>query len=306
MKTNVAASVRARLRNKMHATGLDFQFLLARYACERFLYRLGASPMRDRCILKGASLLAVWMDEPYRATRDVDVLALDGADEPFVRHVVAAICGVPCPEDALTFDLSSMTIRPIRAAQDQPNQRVTLTARLGNARIPLQVDVGFGDIVVPGPEDVQYPTLLDGMAAPTVRAYPRASSVAEKFEAIVQLGQQNSRMKDFHDIWALSETFSFEGAVLREAVRACFAHRGTDWTTPTPLALTSTFYSNARLIRLWRDYRLSTDPHISPADAFEVVGDRILNFLAPIRESVLAAAPFATHWPPSGPWRAAV
>ena len=306
MTINVAASVRARLRNKMHDTGLEFQFLLARYACERFLYRLGASPMRDRCVLKGASLLAVWMDEPYRATRDVDVLALDGADEPYVRQVVATICGVPCPEDALTFDLSSVRIFPIRAAQDQPNQRVKLTARLGNAKIPLQVDVGFGDIVVPGPEEVRYPTLLDGMAAPSVRAYPRASSVAEKFEAIVQLGQHNSRMKDFHDVWALSETFSFDGSVLREAVRACFAHRRTDWTTPTPLALTSTFYSNARLIRLWRDYRFSTDPHIPPPHVFEVVGDRILSFLAPIRESVLADVPFDLYWPSGGPWQAAV
>ena len=304
MTANVAASVRARLRNKMHDTGLEFQFLLARYACERFLYRLGASPMRDRCILKGASLLAAWMDEPYRATRDVDVLALDGADEPYVRQVVATICGVPCPEDGITFDLDSLSISPIRTAQEHPNQRVTLTARLGNARIPLQVDVGFGDIVVPGPEVVQYPTLLDGMAAPSVCAYPRDSSVAEKFEAIVQLGQQNSRMKDFHDIWALSETFTFDGAVLREAVRACFARRGTDWTTRTPPALTSTFYSNARLIRLWSDYRSSTDPLIPPPDAFETVGKRVLNFVAPIRESVVNDVPFDMSWPPRGTWRA--
>ena len=303
MTTNVAASVRARLRNKMRATGLDFQFLLARYACERFLYRLGASPMRDRCVVKGASLLAVWMDEPYRATRDVDVLALDGADEPHIRQVVAAICGVPCPEDALSFDLGSMRIFRIRAAQDQPSQRVTLTARLGNARIPLQVDVGFGDIVVPGPDEVQYPTLLEGMAVPSVRAYPRTSSVAEKFEAIVKLGQQNSRMKDFHDIWALSQMFSFDGSLLREAIRACFARRGTDWTSRTPPALTSTFYSNDRLTRLWRDYRRSTDPLIPPPDAFEIVGNRILDFLAPIRESIITDVPFDMRWAPGSKWR---
>ena len=129
VSTNVEASVRARLRNKMHDTRLEFQFLLTRYACERFLYRLGASPIRDRCILKGASLLAVWMDEPYRATRDVDVLALDGSDEPYVRQVVAAICGVPCPEDAMTFDLSSVRVFPIRTGQERPSQRVKLTAR---------------------------------------------------------------------------------------------------------------------------------------------------------------------------------
>ena len=303
MTTNIAASVRARLRNKMHATGLDFQFLLARYACERFLYRLGASPMRDRCVLKGASLLAVWMDEPYRATRDVDVLALDGADEPYVRQVVAAICGVPCPEDALTFDLSTVRVFPIRAAQDQPSQRVTLTARLGSARIPLQVDVGFGDIVVPGPDEVQYPTLIEGMAVPSVRAYPRATSVAEKFEAIVKLGQQNSRMKDFHDIWALSEMFSFDGSLLRKAISACFARRGTEWISRIPPALTSTFYSNDRLARLWSDYRRSTDTLLPPPDPFEIVGDRILNFLAPIRESIVANVSFDMHWDPGLRWR---
>ncbi len=302
MTANVAASVRARLRNKMHDTGLDFQFLLARYACERFLYRLGASPMRDRCILKGASLLAAWMDEPYRATRDVDVLALDGADEPYVRQVVATICGVPCPEDGITFDLDSLSISPIRTAQEHPNQRVTLTARLENARILLQVDVCFGDVVIPEPEEVQFPTLINGMVAPSLRAYPRASSVAEKFEAIVQLGQQNSRMKDFHDIWALSETFSFDGSQLREAIHACFVRRGTDWTTLTPHALTSTFYSNAALTSRWRDYRSSTDLLSPPPGAFELVGERIRNFLEPIRESMLTGAPFAFDWLPGGPW----
>ena len=164
-----------------------------------------------------------------------------------------------------------MRVFPIRTGQEQPSQRVKLTSRLGNARIPFQVDIGFGDLVVPGPEEVQLPTLLDGMAAPSVRAYPRASSVAEKFEAIVQLGQQNSRMKDFHDIWALSETFSFEGSALREALRACFARRRTDWTTRTPLALASTFYSDDRLMRLWGDYRTSSNPLVPPPEAFDVV-----------------------------------
>ena len=305
VSTNVEASVRARLRNKMQDTGLEFQFLLTRYACERFLYRLGASSLRDRCILKGASLLAVWMDEPYRATRDIDVLALDGFEDSYVRQVVATICEVPCAEDAMAFDLSSVRVFPIRTGQEHPSQRVKLTARLANARIPFQVDIGFGDIVVPGPEEVQFPTLLDGMAAPSVQAYPRVSSVAEKFEAIVQLGQQNSRMKDFHDIWALSETFSFDGSALREAIQACFARRETDWTTQTPLALTSTFYTDTRLNRLWSDYRTSTNPVIPPPDAFNVIGERIFNFLAPIRESVVREAPFDTSWPPGGTWRAA-
>ncbi|MDE0025408.1 MAG: nucleotidyl transferase AbiEii/AbiGii toxin family protein [Spirochaetaceae bacterium] len=306
MTANVEASVKARLRNKMHDSGLDFQFLLTSYARERFLYRLGASHIRDRCILKGASLLAVWMDEPYRATRDVDMLALDGFDERYVRQLMATICAVPCPEDALRFDLSSLRVFPIRTGQPYPSQRIKLTARLGIARIPLQVDIGFGDVVVPGPEEVQFPTLMEGMAAPSVRAYPRTSTVAEKLEAIVQLGQQNSRMKDFHDVWALSETFSFDGSVLSRAIQACFARRKTDWTTLAPLALTPTFYANAGLIRRWTDYRTSTNLVIPPPDAFHVVGERIVAFVGPIRESVLDRVPFDMDWPPGGPWQIVV
>lgn len=130
------------------------------------------------------------------------------------------------------------------------------------------------------------------MAAPSARAYPRVSSVAEKFEAIVQLGQQNSRMKDLHDIWALSETFSFDGSMLSDAIQACFALRRTDWTILAPLALTPTFYADVRLDRRWSAYRTSTNPLIPPPDTFHVVGKRISTFLAPIRKSILENLPF--------------
>ena len=203
----------------------------------------------------------------------------------------------------MTFDPGGMRVFPIRTGQQQPSQRVKLIGRLGSARIPFQVDIGFGDVIVPGPEEVQFPTLLQGMAAPSVQAYPRASSVAEKFEAIVQLGQQNSRMKDFHDIWALSETFSFDGSVLSDAIQACFARRRTDWTTLEPLALTPAFYTDARLNRRWSDYRTSTNPLIPPPDTVPVVGERIATFLTPIRESVLEDLPFDMDWSPGGPWR---
>ena len=134
-------------------------------------------------------------------------------------------------------------------------------------------------------------------------AYSRVSTVAEKFEAIVQLGLQNSRMKDFHDIWALSDTFSFEGWPLADALRACFNRRGTDWTTRTPLALTPSFYSDDRLIRFWGKYRTSTDPLVPPPEAFHLIGERIVAFIGPIRESVLTDVPFDMVWPPGGPWQ---
>ena len=143
MSKDVAASIRARLYNKSKRSGVEFQLLLARYACERFLYRLGMSPVRDRCILKGATLLAVWMQEPYRGTRDVDLLALGRNDETSVREIMTAICTVACPEDGLNFDLDSLRVSPIRPGQAYQGQRVKLACHLGQARIPTQIDFGF-------------------------------------------------------------------------------------------------------------------------------------------------------------------
>ena len=211
MNNGITASIKARLLNRAKESGEEFQFVLMRYACERLLYRLGASRVRERCTLKGASLLATWMEEPYRTTLDIDLLASGGAEEASVRAIMATICDVPCPEDGLVFDSSRLSVSPIRPTQTYPGQRVKLNGYLGTVRIPVQVDFGFGDVVIPGPEEAELKTLVGGMQAPSLRIYPRASSVSEKFEAMVQLGAKNSRMKDFHDVWALSEAFLFRG-----------------------------------------------------------------------------------------------
>ena len=162
-----------------------------------FLYRLGASEARDRCILKGASLLALWMEEPYRATRDVDLLAYGENDEETVRGVMVTVCNVCCPEDGVAFDIDTLKVRAIRDGQRYGGQQATMTAFLGIAKCNIQVDFGFGDVVIPGPEEAQLPTLIDGVPAPFLRTYPQVASIAEKFESMVQLGIRNSRMKDF-------------------------------------------------------------------------------------------------------------
>ena len=218
MTTNMAASIRARLLNRARAEGTAFQLFLDRYACERFLYRLGESEVRDKFILKGASLLAVWMEEPYRATRDVDLLALGDGDTRTIRGVMESVCGISCPEDGATFDISALKISAIRADQRYGGQQAAITAFLGTAKCNVRVDFGFGDVVVPGPEEAQLPTLINRVPAPVLLTYPKVSAIAEKFEAMVQLGTGNSRMKDFYDVWALSETFAFDGLLLQEAV----------------------------------------------------------------------------------------
>lgn len=303
MTTNVAVSIRTRLLNKAKIEQTEFQLFLDRYGCERFLYRLGQSEARDQCILKGASLLALWMDEPYRATRDVDLLAFGENDEATVRDVVTTICGVTCLEDGIEFDISTLRISAIREGNRYGGQRATLTAFLGTAKCNVQADFGFGDVVVPSPEEARLPTLIDGIPAPFLRTYPQVSSIAEKFESMVQLGIGNSRMKDFYDVWALSESFAFHGPELQEAVVGCFGRRGTPWRTEMPEALTPAYYSNLQVQDYWTAYGHRGGLFNPPPSAFEVVGDRIRSFLGPVRDSILAGESFEMNWPPKGPWQ---
>lgn len=305
MTTRVAASIRSRLLNRarLESDGTPFEYFLVRYACERFLYRLGASSMRERCVLKGASLLALWMAEPHRATRDIDLLADGKSDEETVRGLMATICSIPCPEDGLNFDLDTLKVSAIREGQRYNGQRASLSALLGTARITVQVDFGFGDEVTPGPEEARMPTLIDDVPAPLLRTYPMVSTIAEKFESMVQLGILNSRMKDFYDIWALSESFAFDGLELQQAVANCFDRRGTPLTTDTPGVLTQTFYTNPQLQDYWLAYGHKVGLLNSPPSAFETIGDRIESLLRPVCDSILAGKDFDSYWPPGGPWR---
>lgn len=299
----MADSIKARLLNEARGGGTEFELFLVRYACERFLYRLGESAVRDRCILKGATLLALWMKEPYRATRDIDLLAFGESDEETVRTIIKAVCSVPCQEDGITFDLATLRVSPIRDNQRYQGQRANLRARLGTARIAVQVDFGFGNAVTPVVDEEELPTLIGGVPAPLVRTYPRVATIAEKFETMVQLGIRNSRMKDFYDVWALSETFAFDGAELREAVERCFERRRTAWGQAVPEALTSAFYSEVDLQGRWQSYGQDGQLLSSPPSAFEEIGSRIQLFMAPIRESILNGQTFEMHWPAGGPWQ---
>ena len=304
MTANVAASVRARLLNKGRGAGTEFELLLVRYACERFLYRLGESAERDRCILKGATLLALWMGEPYRATRDIDLLALGENSQEAVRRAVTTICNVPCPEDGLVFETENLQLSSIRDNQRYGGQRARLRAILGAARIPVQVDFGFGDVVTPGPTEARLPTLLYGVPAPVLHVYPQVTTIAEKFETMVQLGTVNSRMKDFYDIWALSERFAFDGAALQQAVTRCFQQRGIRLSIEMPDVLAPAFYSNAGRQGLWQAYGRQGGLFNAPSNDFEDVGRRLQSFLGPVYASIQAGERLDLHWPAAGPWQA--
>lgn len=303
MTPDVAASIRARLLARAQAPREEFELTLVRYAAERFLYRLGASPARQRVLLKGASMLSVWLPEPYRATRDIDVLAFGASDEAGIHVLLEQVCAVPCPEDGLVFDLTDLKIEPIRQEEQYTGQRARFLARLGAARIAVHIDFGFGDAVADGQDEVDFPTLLTGLPAPRVRAYPRESSVAEKFEAMVKLDTRNSRMKDFHDIWALSSLLFFDGLPIQRAIAATFERRVTPLVDELPRVLTPAFYRLPELAARWRGYLARETLLVPPPAQFDVIGEEITRFLAPVRDSIAAGREFASHWEPGGPWR---
>lgn len=237
---NLAQSVRDRLVNYARASGEESMRVLIRYTNERFLYRLSRSPHQARFILKGATLFTVWADAPHRPTRDVDFLATGDPSAQGIVTTFRAICQMAVEEDGLIFLPESVWAEERRDKETYPGLHVELTAHLGTARIPLRIDLGFGDAVTPSPQEVEVPALLD-FPRPRLRAYPRETVVAEKLEALVSLGITNSRMKDFYDLWYLSRHFGFEGAPLSAAIRATFERRGTALPEAIPLALSVAF-----------------------------------------------------------------
>jgi predicted nucleotidyltransferase component of viral defense system len=234
---NVGASVRGRLLARARSEKTDFQILLTRYALERLLYRLSVSAHRDRFILKGALLFVTWLHDPFRPTRDLDLLGYGASDVDAMAETFKAICSTLVSDDGVGFDVEDLTAAAIREDLEYGGVRVQTHSIIDGARIPIQADVGFGDIITPGPVEIDYPVLLDS-PVPHLRAYPIETVVAEKFHAIILLGIANSRLKDFYDLWLISRTFELNGATLSAAVQRTFERRQTPIPTDVPTGLT--------------------------------------------------------------------
>ena len=252
---NVGASVRQRLLNLAHARGQPMELLLTRYALERLLHRLSLSPHRERFVLKGAMLLATWFDEPHRATRDVDLLGYGDAAEDALLATFREIMAVEA-DDGVTFDLKGLRIEAIREEVEYGGWRLRTTAALAGARIPITVDIGFGDAVEPGVEDIDLPVLLD-LPSPYLRAYPPETVVAEKFHAMVALGRANSRMKDYYDVWMLTSAFELDPERLRRAILATFARRSTAIPAEVPDGLSDAFATDPGKQRQWDAFAIN-------------------------------------------------
>lgn len=297
---NLPASVRQRLLNLSRAQGEDFNFILIRYALERFLFRLASSEHAEQFILKGAMLFAVWAKRPHRPTKDLDLLGLGDASPQRLLELFEDLCRVDAEPDGLEFDVRSVRVVEIREDEEYRGRRVLLKANLGNARLALQIDVGFGDVVTPAPLEIEYPTLLE-LPAPRIRAYPRETVVAEKLQAMVALGMPNTRMKDFYDLQVIGRHFSFDGSTLVRAIRATFGRRKTKIPRTTPTALGDEFATDRDKVTQWKAFLQRNRLEDTAAELAPVV-DQLRTFLIPPLFAAASGEAFSRWWPNGGPW----
>jgi predicted nucleotidyltransferase component of viral defense system len=296
--SHLARSIHQRLLNRAHEQQEDPNLVFIRFAMERLLYRLSCSAHRERFVLKGAMLFALWTDQIHRPTRDLDLLGMgDASDEAMVK-VFREIISTEVEADGLDFDPEGISIAEIREAQEYAGKRLKIPARLGNTALNLQVDIGFGDAITPAACEVKYPTLLD-LPAPKIKAYPYETVIAEKLEAMVALGTMTSRMKDFYDLWMMSQTFTFKGSILTQAIVATFDRRRTAIPKEEPVALSIGFSRDETKQTQWKAF-LSRNK-FSEIPFSKVIEDLRVFLLKPL-QAAEGPADFPKNWPPCGPW----
>lgn len=297
---NIAASILMRLLQLAKQRGEEFNYLLIRYASERFLYRLSQSQYKKQFILKGAALFTVWNGEPHRATKDLDLLGYGVNEKDNLIEVFQTICRQQCEEDGIKFEEETVTGERIKEDQEYEGVRLKLKGKLGSTAITIQVDIGFGDAVTPTPEEVEWTTFFD-LPAPCLRIYPRETVVAEKFQAMVALGIKNSRLKDFYDIWFMSQNFEFQGEKLCKAIKTTFARRKTSLPTTEPFALTAEFALDVDKQKQWQAFLKKgklKSPHKSLSEVIAIIKD----FLMPPSLAAAQDQEFNQLWVKAGPW----
>ena len=301
---DIATSIRRRLLTLAQNKGVDYNLVLQRFAAERFLFRLAASGEVDRFILKGAALFRVWTGEELRPTRDLDFLAIGPQDNPAIRNSLQVICNVACPEDGVVFHPGATRIYRIRIGQPYGGLRARIQGNIGRARLPLRMDIGFGDVITPGSELQKYPTLLD-LPAPRLWTYPRETLVAEKLEAMVRLGAMNSRVKDIWDIVCLARRFPFDGETLQTAIAETFRRRRTSFAGPSPVSLLPDYYEDTARARRWSvlQRQIGAGAGAGAPDRLVGGGEELRRFLGPVYDSLTEDCPFTQVWPAGGPWQ---
>jgi predicted nucleotidyltransferase component of viral defense system len=297
---DLAASVRQRLTNTAKERHRPVAEVLQYFAMERFLYRLAQSPHRDRFILKGAMMLVAWRAPTARPTMDIDLLGRGRNHTADLESTVRELCHLDItPPDGMAFDAESVVGEQITVESEYVGVRVNFIARLGTARVRMQIDVGFGDAVVGAETDIELPTILD-FPPPRLTGYSRETAIAEKLNAMFQHGRLNSRMKDYFDIGLLSQHFEFSGAELARAIEATFSRRGTPLSA-TPIGLADAFAAESGKQVQWAAFLRK----IQAQDCTDRLLEQLLSlrrFLEPVLHALVTGTTLPRHWPRGGPW----
>ena len=298
--TNIQASIRARLQNKAKETNRPFAEIMQYYAMERFLYRFSRSKYADKFILKGALLFTVWKVPDRRTTLDIDFLARYDNKVASIEEVVRDICSVPVDSDGLIFNAETVQGRKIKEDADYEGVRVKFIGFLERSRIHMQIDVGFGDIIFPKPQAIDYPTILS-LPKPHFKGYPIESVVSEKFEAMVKLGLLNSRMKDFYDIWLMIRQFNFNGSDLAEALKRTFEHRKTNLPAGKPLFAEEIYDEKSDRQTLWKAFLSKSNIKHAP-EKLAIIAKEIEDFVIEPLGALNKGIEFSKEWKASGQW----
>lgn len=296
---NLHASIHQRLLNTAKQSGRPFNDLVMYYAMERFLYRLSVSAHADQIVLKGGLMLQVWGAKATRVTKDIDLLGKLSNNPENIRSVVAGICSVEVDDDALTYDPQTVNTTRIAEDVDYEGVRANFTGMFGKMQLKMQIDFGFSDTITPSPEKIVYPTVLDHPAA-ELMAYNRETVIAEKLEAMVKLGELNTRMKDFFDVALLAAGFSYSGAVLSKAIVTTFQRRGTQ-IEAQPVFLTDRFAGLPDKNQQWKAFLKTARVDQAPSEFSQAISI-IRVFVQPVFETLVQDEPFDRQWPAGGPW----
>ncbi len=296
---NIPASIRQKLLNYSRQRKLDFNLVLNNYGLERLLYRIGKSRYAKQFILKGALLFSFYEKLGQRPTRDMDLLGVGNIPIESLVPVFQEICRIE-DEDGIVFLPKSVKAADIREAMEYGGSRISVAAELAGAKIDLQIDVGFGDAVTPTAKLASYPTFLQ-LPKPKIRIYPWETVIAEKFQAMVNLGIANSRMKDFYDIWIISRNIEFNGETLSKALKKTFNRRKTELPTTLPLAISNEFYADTRKKIQWTAFINRTK--LKATGALSTICKEIAQFIMPIINAAEKGDPFLKKWQPKGPWK---
>jgi hypothetical protein len=298
---NIAASIQARLKNEAERQSRPFAEILQYYVMERFLYRLSKTKYVGKFILKGGLLFYVWDIPLRRATRDIDFRGYITNDHETLIEIFKEVMGVSAPEDGVVFDIESIALEETQTDADYQGTRTKLTASLGRSRIPVQIDIGFSDELASKAELVEYPSILPDLEQIHMKGYPKESVVAEKFHAMTRYAELNSRMKDYYDLWLISETFEFESHALQKAIEVTFNNRDTELPINRPISLTFEFASKNQTS--WSNFLKKMDLDNDRNNDFESIIETVWGFLQhPLQASINKTK--STHtWIPSKGWK---